>query len=331
MDLTQPIDITAVNNTRVKYTNVLIPLNMLSVASVLGLATPFTGVQSSVLVGKTKHGKIMAKYTGSFKGDKQLGVVAPRTLVVYPVVAEMADEPERYRRSFIADVAGGLWDAKKHPFEAWLLQFGINAADEEFHDKIWTAKHDDAEGKNEFENSFDGWFTIFDNEIGTGKISTAKKNMFSTGEITELNAGKVLLEMWRAAHPTLKRQQTNMIISSDLGELYDDWYMLNHDNPPGVDQAGQMFLEGTNRKCRLVRQTAFPVGSQRVILTTKQNLLYGTDKLSDMKNMKAFNSGNPYMFTAAMKFVFGTQILSLDERDLLINDQPGIPSGSGSV
>lgn len=330
MDLTKPIDITAVNNTRIKYNNVLVALNMLSAAEVLGLATPITGVQSSVLVGKTKHGAITAKYTGTFKGDKSMGAVEPRTLTVYPIVAEMADEPERYRRSFIADVAGGLWD-KKHPFELWLLQFGVNMASEELHNVLFTAKRDEAAEKLGLEDSFDGWFTIIDKDIADGKISVAKKNQFSTGAMTELNSGDVLLEMWRSLHPTLKRKNVNMIISHELGELYDDWYKTEHDNPPGVDQAGQMFLEGTNRKCRLVRTTGYPAGSQRVIITTKPNMLYGTDKLADMKNMKAFNSGNPYLFTAAMKYVLGTQFLSINEREFVVNDQPGVPATSGSV
>jgi len=327
MDLTKPINIEAVNNTAVKYKDVLKSLNMLQVAEILKDCMPELGVQSSTVLGKTEHGSISKKYTGTFTGDKNIGTIVPRTLNVYPVVAEMADEPERYRRSFIADVSGGLWD-KRHPFELWLLQYGVSIASEELYYKIFTAKLQDGEA---LEKSFDGWFTIIDADIAAGKISEALGNLYATGAITRPNAGEVLLEMWRSAHKVLRHKQTIMWISEDVGDLYDDWYRDEHDNPPFVDQAGQVFLEGTNKRCRLKRCAGFPDESQRVILTTRQNMVYGTDKLSDMKAMKAFNSGNPYLFTAAMKYVFGTQFVSIHQREFVVNDQPGNPASSGSA
>ena len=36
-----------------------------------------------------------------------------------------------------------------------------------------------------------------------------------------------------------------MWISEDLGNLYDDWYRTEHDAPPLIDTAGQMFLDGS--------------------------------------------------------------------------------------
>ena len=327
MDLTKPIDIQAVNNTAVKYSNVLKALNMLKVEDVLKLFTPMIGVQSSVVLGKTEHGSISKKYTGTFVGDKQLGKVVPRTLTVNPCVAEMADEPERYRRTFIADVAGGLWD-KKHPFELWLLQYGINIASEDLYNCVLTAKID--AGSEALSASFDGLYTIIDADITAGKITEALGNKYATGDITRANCGEVLLNMWRNTHKTLRSKQSNMIISEDVGDLYDDWYNDEHDNPPGIDKAGQMFLLGTNKRVKLVRTAAAPSGCKRVVLSTRENLKYGTDKLADMKAMKAFNSGNPYLFTAAMKYVFGVQILSIHKREFVVNDQPGSGSGSAS-
>jgi len=75
--------------------------------------------------------------------------------------------------------------------------------------------------------------------------------------------------------------------------------------------------------------------SNLVIITQKANLHYGVDQLSDSETIKAFNSGNPYLFTAAMKMVFGVQIQSIHSRSFVINDQTsaaetGSGSGSGS-
>ena len=328
MDLQKPINIEAVNNTRVQYSEVLKGLNMMQAMAVLQNCMPRLGVQSSLVLGKTEHGSISKKYTGTFTGDKAIGTIVPRTLTVYPVVAEMADEPERYRRSFIADVAGGLWD-KKHPFELWLIQHGISLSSEELFYALFIAKRSEDSGKLAVSDSFDGWFTIIDADIVAERISAAKKNLYAPGEaITQANAGDYLLEMWRTRHSALRNIDTKMTISEDVGDLYDDWYRDEHDNPPFVDQSGQMFLEGTNKRCELIRTSAIPTGSQRVILTSKPNMVYGTDKLEDMKAMKAFNSGNPYLFTAAMKYIFGTQFVSVHEREFAVNDRSGLGSDS---
>lgn len=332
MDLQKPINIEAVNNTRVQYENVLKGLNMMDVMSILNECMPRLGVQSSLVLGKTEHGSISKKYTGTFTGDKAIGTIVPRTLTVYPVVAEMADEPERYRRSFVADLAGGLWPNKEsHPFALWLLQYGISLAAEELFYALFSAARSESAEKLAVSDSFDGWFTILDADIVAERIAAAKGNYYAPGEaITRANAGDYLIEMWRTSHTSLRNRKTNMVISLDVADLYDDWYRDEHDNPPFVDQAGQMFLEGSNGQCKLIRTAAVPAGSQRVIMTSRENMVYGTDKLGDMKNMQAFNSGNPYLFTAAMKYIFGTQFVSVHERELRINDRPGA-GGSGSA
>jgi hypothetical protein len=330
VDLKKPINIEQVNNTAVKYAKMLVPLNMLALNDVLIHCTPILGVQDSIKLGKVEHGTIAKKYTGVFTGDKTLGNIKPRTLTVYPLVAEMADEPERYRRSFITAVAGGL-DPNKHPFELWLIQYGIGLASEDMFYAVLAARYDSDEA-NSIAAGFDGWLSILDDDITAGNISEANKNLYVGEEdITRANAGDYLLDMWRSRHKALRNLNTKMWLPYDVADNYDDWYRDEHDNPPFVDQAGRKFLEGTEGKVELVRSAAFPVGSKKVILTTKENMVYGTDKLEDMKKMVPFPSGNPYKFTAAMKFVFGTQFISIHERELAVNNLASSGSGSASV
>jgi hypothetical protein len=330
VDLTKPIDITQVNNTAVQYSNMLKGLNMMMLNDVLMHCTPILGVQDSIKLGKIEHGSIAKKYTGTFTGDKSLGSVKPRTLTVYPLVAEIADEVERYRRSFLTAVAGGL-DPMKHPFELWLIQHGINLASEDMFYAVFPAKYN-AGVANLITAGFDGWLSIIDDEISGGAIAAAEKNLYVGDEdITRENAGDYLLDMWRSRHKALRNLKAKMWLPLGIADLYDDWYRDEHDNPPFVDQAGQTFLEGTNNMVELVRSAAFPVGCKKVILTTKENMVYGLDKPEDMKKMVAFASGNPYKFTAAMKFVFGTQFVSINEREFAVNDLASSGSGSASV
>lgn len=325
-----PINIEAVNNTAVLYGDVLKGIDKLKTASLLANLMVMPDIQSSLILGKTESGTITKKYDGQFDGDKNIGEIVPRTLNVYPVVAEISDEPERYRRSFISRLATNMWN-QAHPFELFLLQHGIDLADEEMFYAIFVAKRSEDPNKKKITDSFDGFFTLIDTDITTGLISSVKENLYANGAITRANAGDYLLEMWRTRHAVLQEADTNMWISTALGNLYDDWYRDEHDNPPFVDQSGQMFLEGTGGKCKLVRTNAFPSTSQRVILTKRTNMYCGTDKLSDLKSMRAFVSGNPYKYTATMKFVWGTQFESINKREFCVNDRSGSGSGSTSA
>jgi hypothetical protein len=327
-DLTQPIDISSFNHVAKRYQKEIKPVHMLQANDVLKHMTPKSGVKGSLVLTKMDVGSVSRKYDGTFKADKTVGTPEQRTLNVYPVVAEISDEPEKYRRTFIDEiytegVAGG--DATSHRFMRWLLEFTIGVASEELHDAVWQAKLDEA--KDGLMDSFDGIEANIAAAISDGDISVAKKNLYDAGgEFTTANIGDKLKEMWRSAHPRMRQIGGTMYLSQDLGDMYDDWYQTEHDKPPMIDTAGQVTLEGSNGKCKLVRLSC--IDNQRVTLTDKTNLKYGFDKASDMKNMKAFNSGNPYLFTAFMKYVFGTQIESVNWRHFITSKRYDESSGS---
>jgi len=326
-DLTQPIDISSFNQVAKKYQKEIKPVHMLAAAAVLQYMTPKSGVRNSLVLTKMDKGSVSRKYDGTFKGDKTVGTPEQRTLNVYPVVAEISDEPEKYRRTFIDEiytegVAGG--DATGHKFMKWLANFIVQVASEELYYAIWQAKYQTGDT---LMDSFDGIETIIAAAIANGEITTAKNNLYDPGaEFTSANIGDKLKEMWRGAHPVMRERGGTMYLSQDMGDMYDDWYQTEHDKPPMVDTAGQTTLEGSNGKCKLVRLAC--IDNQRVTLTDKSNLKYGFDKPGDMKNVKAFNSGNPYTFDAFMKYVFGTQIESVNYRHFRTSKRYDTASGS---
>ena len=121
MDFKAPIDITAVLTAVKKHKDILKAVDKLDPAQsaqlleVLKHFTPVPGITDSLELGKVEGGSISGKYTGKLTAGKYLGKIVPRRLVVRPVVMEMSDEPERYRRTYIAEVPGTL--RKEHPFE----------------------------------------------------------------------------------------------------------------------------------------------------------------------------------------------------------------------
>lgn len=319
IDLTKPIDINVFNNTAVQHSKDIKTVNMLKAEDALKLMSLEMDVKDSRKIYEyNPTGGNSRKYDGVFTGGS-LGKMTGRTITVYPIVFEMSDEPERYRRSFMNDFALKKVD-ETTLFELWLLQRGIEQASEELYNAIWSAKRDDDEAKKGIEYAFDGIATIIDADITAGTISTANKNLYDAGSAMSVaNIGEILLEMWRSAHQTFKEKGGIMIMNHTMAEMYDSWYQAQHDKPPMIDVAGQMFLEGTNGKCKIVRLGCIPEASQQIVLTSDMNLCYGIDDLNDLKKLRAFNSGNPYMFTANMKYVFGTQIRSVHPRNFVTN------------
>ena len=108
MDFKAPIDITAVLTAVKKHKDILKAVDKLDASEVLRHFTPVPGITDSLELGKVEGGSISGKYTGKFTAGKYLGKIVPRRLVVRPVVMEMSDEPERYRRTYIAEVPGTL-------------------------------------------------------------------------------------------------------------------------------------------------------------------------------------------------------------------------------
>ena len=327
MDFTTPIDITAVIGAVKKHKDLLVTLRTEAAGDILQHFTAISGVKDSITLGRTTLGKISHKYTGKFIGQVSNGKVVPRTLKVYPCVMEMDDEPERYRRTYITEVDGGL-DPNKHPFEIWLINYGIKCASKELHDVLLVAKYDADTEKTDLNTSFDGLLTIVETEKTGGGISTALGNMHATGVFSRADIGVKLLEMWRKMPQNFRRDGGKMYMSEDLAQMYDDW--LDDQGTlvtgSGAETAGQKFLRQTNGKCEIVRLSGMPEGSQFVMITTKENAVYGYDKPSDFSRMVPFNSGNPYRFTAAGKYVLGWQFVTLDKSEFLCNDQPVTPA-----
>lgn len=329
MDFTQPIDITAVNEAKVKYGNLLQTVLMMSAAAVLKHCQAMPGITSALRVGMDDVGSVSKKYNGKFEGKGKVGAISPRTLEVWPIVAEMMDEPERYRKTYISDVPGDL--RAKHPFELWLLQRGIDTASLDLYKALFIAERSEEAEDTAITDSFNGWGTIIEADKAASNISKEMGNLFNTGEFTVDDCGEQLMAMWRHMPETFRTMKSNvkLFISDDVANLYDDWRMKRgHIILGQTEEVKTEYLLGSGRRCEIVRLGNLPAGSHMAILTTKENMLYGFDKESDMNNMIAFNSGNPYLFTAAMKYVFGTEFNSIHKSEFCVNDQPLVKTAS---
>ena len=333
MDLTAPIDIQAVIGAVKQHQDLLVAIDMLDAGEVLKHCYGIPGVTDSITLGRVEVGSVSSMYNGVFIGRTANGKVVPRTLTVYPIKIEEADEPERYRRTYITEVRGGLYDGG-HPFEVWLVAHVLQLASNDLLGVLFTAEYDSTQisgsANSDIKYAFNGWGTIAWNEINaaTPTISTAIGNMYATGVMTVQNIGDQLLGMWRSRPETFRRKASKLFMSADLVDMYTDWYEAKYTFVAGVgDEEGHpLYLRGTNKKCEIVPVYGLPQDSQFVLLTTQQNMCYGFDKESDLKTVKPFNSGNPYWFTMAGKYVFGCQFASIHKSEFCVNDRRLTPA-----
>lgn len=316
-----PIDITAVNTAVREHGNLLVAIDQESAGMLLQHFTAMPGVKDSYTFGRTLLGKISRKYTGEFKGQVADGVIQPRTLKVYPCVMEMADEPESYRRAYVTEVRGGI---EKHPFEIWLNNWGVKSASKELHDAFLSAKYDASTSKTALSDAFDGPLTILQKAITDKEIAVAEGNMYATGQMTTADVGDKLLAMWRKMPAAARMQKMKMMISLELGDMYDDWLENKgtYITGSGAEETGAKYLRGTGGKVELVRMSGVPAAqTQFVWITLKENQYYGFDQSSDMTTLTAFQSGNPYLYTAYGEYVMGSQFVTLNKYVFICNEQ----------
>ncbi len=328
MDLTKPIDITAVQSAVKKHQNLLVSIRDKEASNLLKLFALLPGIKDSITIGRTELGSVSRGYTGTFLGQLEAGKIVPRTLTVHPVVMEMDDEPERYRRWYLGDVAGGIIP-NSHPFEIWLNNYGVSCASEDLAAALLTAKRDATKLAQGVQYAFDGPLTILQAEITANNIAVAKGNMYQTGALSRANVGDKLLAMWRSRKKSFRDKQSEMWISSDVMDLYVDWLEDQGVHITGTTSEATeetTFLRNTSKKVRLVVVPYMPEGSQFVQLMMPRTWFYGFDKNSDMNQLKPFASGNPYHYTATGKYVIGFQIVSINELIFCCNDQPISPN-----
>ena len=322
-----PIDITAVNTAVKQHGKTLDAIPRLGADAILKHMTPLQGITDSYTFTKAVLKTVSSKYTGEFKGLQNIGKFVPRTLTVYPIVMEVLDEPERYRRSYVTEVRGAI-EIAKHPFEMWLVQEILKQASNDLLGALATAKYSAADGDTAITDAFDSIPAIVEAEKTATNISVANGNMIATATFTRANIGDELLKMWRSRNDLFRRMKSKLFISDTLGDLYDDWFADEH---PGVhdvgktaDETGQQFLYGSHGNCEIVRVPNLPENSQFVMLTVQENVFYGFDKMSDMRTIKAVP--HDYKFKALGKYVFGTQLAYIGPELFVVNDKPVTPA-----
>lgn len=169
---------------------------------------------------------------------------------------------------------------------------------------------------------FNGFDTIikaekadkYEKEDADFKISAANGNLQALGELSVANIGDILTEFYRGCHEVFKRKKkVYLYLPISLIEIYNDWYGANFNNNVDPDKE-RTFLHGTSKKVELVALAAME-DVDHLILSTKKNMLVGTDQISAKERFEINKCDNPKVVQFFMTMYFGVQFESIHERE----------------
>lgn len=147
------------------------------------------------------------------------------------------------------------------------------------------------------------------------KISAANGNLQALGELTVANIGDVLTNFYRGCDTMFKRKKkVYLYLTVSLLEMYNDWYGANFNYQVNPDQE-RTFLHGTSKKVELVALAAME-NVEHLILSTKANMLVGTDQISAKEKFEINKCDNPKVVQFFMTMYFGVNFQSIDKREL---------------
>lgn len=161
---------------------------------------------------------------------------------------------------------------------------------------------------------FNGFDTIIAAEKTAGNISAEKQNYkLLTDVITKVNAGDILLDIYRKLPAVLKKIGAKLYVPESIKEAYEDWCMANLGPILYNTSYEKDYVHGTSKKLELV---AFPQmeGCKFCFISTKKNLLVGVDQMSDSEIVKIRECDNPKVVQFFMKMYFGVEFESINPR-----------------
>lgn len=285
------------------------------------------GVQhKDVITDFQRKAGIMQPYVvGGDITYSQVGKAQEMTLLVEKAFASVKDNINNYKT--IAVGPGELLGknkTKQHPWNLLMIQSIIRTFGEDVLDCTFSGERDEADKSPQ--GAFDGYDTLIDAFITNSKITAGIGNLKSTGDIeavadeTDVDPFNQLLAFWRAAHPQLKAKPSILLVPSHVGDAYDDAFFNKFRNKPSEDAYGRTYIQGTNKKCLMVRSDIMGTG-QRMILTAPGNLDFGMDSLGDEDFVQV---RNPYEDPNEVQFwlqaSYGTRIRSIHPKLFQIND-----------
>lgn len=272
-----------------KYDRTLRTIPMVAMQDTLRYVTTIPGIQGDLTLSNLEAETEWAPYRNN-DSEKSKVNIFPRTITTRLSSLEMSFDPNQ--------VAEKLWeqrpnigdDLAKTPIAAQVLMEVQRRAGEKMNNVLFSAAYNPV-GK-ETKDCFDGWDTVAAKEIAAGKIAENKGNYIdlSAYTIDQNNAFDAINYIYAKLDAKLKGYANpNRPIFFYITPNIQDYYNMGMKEYLGSvtynKQWSQPTILGSNGKAILVPIMA-KADSNYIQVSTKSNMIFGTDKLYDMNSYK---------------------------------------------
>lgn len=309
-----------------KYDKTLRTLPMIAMQDTLQYVTVVPNVQGDLVLSHLKARSRWATYRNNDDQNTAISI-DPRILTTRLCSLEVKFDPNQ--------VAGKLYqqrpntgDALKDvPIAAQVLMEIMREAGEDMNMALFSASFT-ANGKTET-TCFDGWDTIAQKEITAGNIDTGKGNYLdlSANTIDQSNAFDAINYIYASCNEKLKgygniNRPVFIYCSPNIQMYYNMGCKDYLGDVPYNKQWNQTSILGSDGKAILVPIIS-KAGSNFIQVTTKGNMLFGTDRLTDMNDLKV-KVPELWDVLAGGTMWAGTQYESIEKENLLVAKIGGV-------
>lgn len=244
-----------------------------------------------------------------------------RVLKIRGIKVDLRIYPQELHSTWLGLLDSSNQNRHELPFEAFLMDYIVKRAQENFHLSVLYSGVYNGAGTAAVD-CMDGWKELIADLITAGDISAGNGNLVATGVITATNAVDSIEMVYDALHERYKHVPTQCLVSPTIF----DWYRRDYRSQFGSnnDYRGMggnniepaLYIDGTT--CKLVREAGL-AGSQRIILTSKDNMVYGVNNTGDSTNIMIEKDHRA--IDIMMDFGAGVQFAEVDDRCLVVNNQ----------
>ncbi len=302
-----------------KYRKELLIMSVIALQNTLQHMSLRTGIRYKETVGELSGSIEMGPYDEKRVNDSDVKIAGRPLETFFGSVWEKFSPNSVYQSIYGDSIVSGE-GLKNVPITKAVLAFLMKKVSQSLNKNIWSAVRNESGTKTE--DLFNGFDTITQTEITAGNIAVAKNNLYEfTASITAVNAVDELKKFYRAATDELQgdgdeNMNLKLFVPKSIKQAYEDCYQSTVGAVPYNKQFKKTFLEGSDEQCEIV---ALPnkKGSNFIHLTTKSNMLVGTDQQSDMEKITV-EKHEPFRLDFVAAMFFGCQFETISPERLLV-------------
>lgn len=266
----------------VKLRQQLLQLPIMSAQKTLKYMTPRVGIRVAETVGTLDGNMQFGPYSATREDNEDVNISARTLNVFLGSVVKNFSPNDIYKSVWGPKYLHGE-EMKRTDITLAVLSLLSKKLGENLNNSLWGAVRKDDGDKTK--DLFNGWDTIAKKELTAGKLSEEAGNLINISKITNENAYDTLRAICKAANEQLLDEDELLLFCPrEVLWAYEEDYKAT----TGGTAYNQTFKKTTIEGFDNV--TFVPLGNKRtspfIQLTTKKNMLYGVDQISDMENVE---------------------------------------------